>query len=1798
MDSYHDWVGGSSSSPRHIFGNPYAVQTNSHSVVHQAVLYDSIPSDEITAESASSMGDDDMFLNYGILSAVQRKGDPNYPQTVAIGRALCDIFDRMKYKKVWADSDATFRITHGYLSGKYCGDIPSSDKSRYQYIDAVARDICAVAVAANRSGSNVLNKFIHSTTGLSSLSKEGNRMLAWSRGTEQMRMHTYSATVKEAHEALRAGCIGINVTDLERSDAKFCGLLGAERVFRIVGLTIIEYTDAVYILDYAGIDQLHSISKFWEGASLYCHNYRLSGKWDRLDMVTPLKQAMEWIVLALESSNFSDSLPRSMKQSVALLQNNFHAESEVLNVHDADKAESLTAAIADILPLPTYWHDKVLKLDVPDRAKMDLANLYYGLPSPDCDLRMLFARASEYMEKARSVDWAMFEEFMNYVKALDFCKAVCRFRGEVKYRAVDGYNVEDQAFYKSCMKGNLALPPDEDMGKVWLYKHFEYVDTFSSWYYDVGDVTRVDADIDYYANLDKYSSRSKASSNELLYALENAPMLSGGRTPESIYESLAKGTDNWSRIAEMAAKNENTKPGSKVRETWSADDITRELTSAYDKCGIPLSQLYVGATARKGLDMVEKIFDRIKMLTRPDRKDLVYIISNDVSGWSPLADRTAWAIHHDYVVETTKAPESFKLRHIWKSIHAVLAKRGFLATHKMDKGLFQGWTGCIDTLLNVRLSLFCVRRARRLGLLLRSEGANTAGLIDDAVQAVEFDKNAGVEHAQHAADSHFRITAETWVGVAAELDEVKTLTSSCKFIFLNRFFCQGSEVFTPLKIFAKADREHNRRFATIHAQIDTVYGSYRASVEKGACPIAAYYCATVRVLELIFMTAKDLVGKDMLEIINAAFAPRGFGGWGLPSIGRFLTQECKDNLVAYITIMATFKDVSDNQHPDVLRKIDNLVMSTLAQEKKIGSAFNILAAPWDVMCKSTPNPTATILRRIKEGMLNKAKSEIFRDALIRKNDDAFYRSLGKVLGGLKIDISVAALFYKCSPDSCAAELVDRAYKNELVTQLFPFKVRDNLSRIVRKEGGAAIRHLFNLDVRNHGRAISRSSALTLAYEVREEYLVMNGLHLLNHTTPDYTMSLARQPSEANASITVSFSKIIASCPQEQFNGKNPYLDLYDGILKEPGRRVPRSQSAYDYSCVSMKAMNPIARALDTMAMLVAHLNSIGGPGQLLWSMGCMLWGSKTVIPAPVVTVSIKSGTNFKRLNPHNAHVAHEIACYKNTQLMVQVDCSNLARWMDANNTNIDMMSYITAARCLGCLEASCFPSLEDCQGMKLHYAFLEDTLVLTEPGGLIVTDSELVAEGMSEASGLVNEDLRSSIIANMVNVTFEDTDLDEIITIDYGSGSTASHSAGTSARVMPGYISEVIKSGVSAPLWKEKGTKVTSVRADEIFEHRHSRAATRFRKYQAHGTASQAAIVVAIETVRDLVPGGMNIRVASARWVDVPDEFAAFHGSWRQVFTNVSSCILSLVPSLSRESVIALMGHLPHHIVTELMHLKMVSDQGMLLFVSYLYLAAYGRLRTPDSYTLTSAMGPDHISRCWRTAADIRRYRRSRSSKDVADLVIIDMYSSVARAAKGFSSREQVMQAMFAGACIQMANRGVEHSAMPDRALINGWVKTGGVSSLRGAFLQIIRLTPGIINLRILTDTVDNLINDIFAIGEIKAIIEESPIRPLAVHYMVPVDVRLAIEVSPITIGEEQTDSSETPMDVDMAEDHRKDAVAAYLTCGIDVAIQVLRGELNMPRTFEPTQEEVDEFEEELGLVDIHLDDMQVPDEI
>lgn len=149
-------------------------------------------------------------------------------------------------------------------------------------------------------------------------------------------------------------------------------------------------------------------------------------------------------------------------------------------------------------------------------------------------------------------------------------------------------------------------------------------------------------------------------------------------------------------------------------------------------------------------------------------------------------------------------------------------------------------------------------------------------------------------------------------------------------------------------------------------------------------------------------------------------------------------------------------------------------------------------------------------------MKRKAKSEVFKQAL-NSGDSLSDRSLiDEAYATISIDAALVESI-QVTPQACIAALADRAYKNELVTQLFPFRVRIELSSIVRGDGRKSLTQLLDISSKEQASYdnYTRSEVMALAIDLRELYYRGNSMSITKHTEPDYGTCLARQPYDAN-----------------------------------------------------------------------------------------------------------------------------------------------------------------------------------------------------------------------------------------------------------------------------------------------------------------------------------------------------------------------------------------------------------------------------------------------------------------------------------------------------------------------------------------------------------------------------------------------------------------------------------------------------------------------------------------------------------
>lgn len=149
---------------------------------------------------------------------------------------------------------------------------------------------------------------------------------------------------------------------------------------------LLIYGGEVFILDHSALSMFQCNVKFWEGVLRYSRNYRVIGSSYKETDETPnlvLKSGKDWIVKVMEKTYFNTAVARSMKQSLALLENEFHDLKERYSLGGEKRSAAIREQIAGILPMAKYWHGEISTWTCTDRMRMGFSYLYYGLPAPD-----------------------------------------------------------------------------------------------------------------------------------------------------------------------------------------------------------------------------------------------------------------------------------------------------------------------------------------------------------------------------------------------------------------------------------------------------------------------------------------------------------------------------------------------------------------------------------------------------------------------------------------------------------------------------------------------------------------------------------------------------------------------------------------------------------------------------------------------------------------------------------------------------------------------------------------------------------------------------------------------------------------------------------------------------------------------------------------------------------------------------------------------------------------------------------------------------------------------------------------------------------------------------------------------------------------------------------------------------------------------------------------------------------------------------------------------------------------------
>jgi hypothetical protein len=849
-----------------------------------------------------------------------------------------------------------------------------------------------------------------------------------------------------------------------------------------------------------------------------------------------------------------------------------------------------------------------------------------------------------------------------------------------------------------------------------------------------------------------------------------------------------------------------------------------------------------------------------------------------------------------------------------------------------------------------------------------------------------------------------------------------------------------------------------------------------------------------------------------------------------------------------------------------------------------------------------------VLAKLKEGMLSKCDSQIARQALEAGTTPSVKEGIEDVNKSIQIDANVLELLGQCLPDSCISAIVERAYKNELITQLFPFGVRDKLSRIVRNGGRTSINHLvmINERVRDNDDIPSRASSFDRAEQLRARFYELNGVSIVNHTLPDYNTCLSRQATTDAASVVVKMLAPRSSCPTESTD----YHNFYDGI--NPFRVAPRkkTESAYSFTSESFKTMSPIEKCIQKAAVVSAHISSKGGNGKIFWDLILAVWGCKEEMSRPVVTMNIKEGSSYKRISPTLTSQVHPIACFPNVQHCAMIDSTNLGNYLSAYSTNTDYMSFVTAARCFGLLEYAC----SNIRTEEIPFAILPGNLPPTDNTSLSVIDEESLHKGMDtirkNSSSIFQDSIRASLVTKELAV-----DDDEFIqAVEYSVGTHKETRVVGTIHLKPGFMRQEITGGLGIQVPSGFKGPVVEVLGEELRHEHGSNLNTMFRELCSKVGPSQALANAMIHVVSQQFKREAPKRFIIGSWKEMGNIMKEEFPNWPETWKNVTNAAKHCKSVLSDEVVDSLFRYFDSNVKQTFKFMNPKPNEHSATVLGVLYMVSHGRLPTPECYTLTSALGTVYIAKCWRMASMRRKYNTR--GNEINNSLISRIYSGLATQAAAYNPLSGTKQTVILGAhqAILSFLEELQENSIAALNDFNAHFLT--VENIRKTYYfnlsKVLNSVGGRnrFDLNSFTYEMENIVKDVLSLGEIRLLgdLEEvcapavdPTVKPISVY-----DPTVFSDLEVIDIPIEGSDKGIRERKIVSASDkgiRERKIVSAYLKRGAYGISIFLKGELEVEpcsdSDLELYEEAIETYEDWIAEFnnDDQPDNSQFPDE-
>jgi len=1062
------------------------------------------------------------------------------------------------------------------------------------------------------------------------------------------------------------------------------------RSYNYAGVLVIYHESVMLILDNSAADYLRTCMTSLRNAAWAFSMMRVSADTMPSNYMPSYLRCLAWIRRAISNTHQARNVARHMHLSYTRWQNSTCEAQAPIDCGWAQRDQQLTKDILAYYPHNTQWYDLVMSLPVPERVKAEFLKLYHLLPPPDIDPLLLHQTLVERTSTANTCQSGPLDRFIQFCKSYDLCRFLSKRHADPKTAMEPGYVASDQDWYKKSKSGRLTMPPKKDWGRAWIEKEFAYDPTGDFHIFDAKDCTRIVADLDAYMSRCRSRELSRVDQNELLSAIFNGARLSNGEMMTDWRARVMAGdvrpTDNI--IAAEAGKAENTKPGSKVRETLSASDIAREFLTEVDHSLRPLAEMTPGVSIRVDMVRHKKKFQAMARATSADSLSQAFATSTDISGWSPKMPRKMFHAWQEYALTTTECPNPKAPAKLWDQLILFCDRRGVKESAPCPEGNIQGWPATSDTTMHAHILIYWAYELRDRKILSAKEAAYILCLIDDAATVVALEGSA--EECTKKAQAARELLAHIYSQLGFEMDEVKSFFSSIKFVYLNELYIDGTQVAHATKTIMRIDKDYTRRFASFTDNIATAFGTASSAAAQGADPFVAYYMAAWLAFQWLFKIDRRFMAMPTYLLTIIALAPVSLNGMGIKAITSAMATGEMDHLTWFIEIAGHFCNLIESD------QANNLFNSLLLQPPAERDARSVFMNPHSYTASSHLSAATAIRSMFRDAAREQGMAEPFRTLDRVERSDEYCAAVEKVLKSGSHEAALLEEVASCMPEALIDELMGRVDRTELVTYMMGARAVGNARRQVLacdQHNLIVVADLAMASMQSHGTInmvaeYATRGSFQVASDLRESSYAHLGYKILNHTYPcPFSLWAFHGEIDLESSLAPRLTTVSFDLRRLRQTAGSNSKNLYDSSTMGIGYKGYRTMKSNVANEVRVALYNPVRKRVAQGLAAFRWAEDMGAHHVALFELFTHAWCGTSDLRLLNLPGKRFQGS-AKRLSLRHSKTNHAITMFPNCQAAVRVNAKAVTVHHANTGTMFDMMAAITALRCAGLLEAA------------------------------------------------------------------------------------------------------------------------------------------------------------------------------------------------------------------------------------------------------------------------------------------------------------------------------------------------------------------------------------------------------------------------------------------------------------------------------------------------------------------------------